>query len=57
MDAAKAELERIKADKSAIEAAQAAYEAEVQVRDELDRAQRAFNEAEYEARKKRDGIV
>lgn len=53
---AKAEAERIKADRSAIEAAQAAYEAETQVRDDLDKAQRTFNEAEYEARKRRDGI-
>lgn len=56
IEAAKGELERIKADRSAIEAAQAAYEAEIQVRDDLDKAQRAFNEAEYEARKRRDGI-
>lgn len=56
LDAAKVKLQAIKDDKSAIEAAQAAYETEVNVRGELDKAQKAFDETEYEARKQRDGL-
>lgn len=56
LEAAKAKLTQITNDKSAIEAAQAAYKNEKKIRGDIERAQQEFDQTEYEARKRRDGL-